>query len=220
MQSTLDMPKSAGLSRQELPGGLSPWGEAFESLDPAHWERGGAAEAGSPEEAPSPVPVPAPTWTPEFTRASLAAEAPAVAGTAHAGAPRVAEAVERAVVTLGRTGRESLEVSISPDPGTEIRLRVSMKDGTTEVHAELARGDASRFAAHWAELQQRMGTQGIRLVSWTSSSANSGWDGASGHGSGRPARHEHDEPLSMNRLPARGPEGRRARYGQGWETWA
>lgn len=145
-------------------------------------------------------------------------------------ASRIAGLVEAAVVRLRRTGSGEFEVAIRPDSTTEICLRISMKDGSPEVHAELRRGDAAGFQAHWHDLQQRLSDQGIRVAPLGSESA--GMRAGLDHGNGSRSRQQ-DQGSSAQPAPSSSRDAGATRQltsprsipnrptpGRSWETWA
>ncbi len=76
---------------------------------------------------------------------------------------RVARAVIEGVVQLRHTGTESVTVVLKPDGGTELLLRVEMRDGALSAQLHFQRGDRGALDQHWDELQRRLAEQGVRL---------------------------------------------------------
>jgi hypothetical protein len=139
---------------------------------------------------------------------------------------RVFAAMNAAVVRLHRTGEDEYQISIQPDPDTEIRLRVSLHGNSTEIHAELRRGDGGALAGHWQELQERLSHQGISLAPLGTESTTSLSQGTSS-GFSSPDRRTPAEPERFPTppttiLPPRPAPGRTALVPRmsGWETWA
>lgn len=76
---------------------------------------------------------------------------------------RVVHAVMEGVVHLRHTGSESVTVVLKPDGGTELFLKVEMRDGTLSAQLHFERGDRGAFDPHFDELQRRLAEQGVRL---------------------------------------------------------
>lgn len=134
---------------------------------------------------------------------------------------RVLALMAGAVVQFRRTGTDDFDVSIRPDPDTEINLRVSLAGTGVEIQAELRRGDAAALAARWPDLQERLAQQGIKLAALAEGETLSG--GAQ-QDSRSPAQPPEGEPgpvvvpatTHTTTAPAPAPPGR----ARGWETWA
>jgi flagellar hook-length control protein FliK len=76
---------------------------------------------------------------------------------------RVARAVMEGVAQLRHTGNESVTVVLKPDAGTELLLRVEMRDGALSAQLHFERGDRGALDQHLDELQRRLAEQGVRL---------------------------------------------------------
>jgi hypothetical protein len=145
----------------------------------------------------------------------------------------VQNAINHWAVEIRRTRIEAMEVTVQPNPQTEVALRLRLDSGAVAVAAEFKRGDLAGLAAHWPELQASLSTQGIRLGPLQPAPADSlnfSTSGDSRHSSG-PLLHEperndalfakraapspvQNQPSSPNKSPSRSTSGRR------WETWA
>ena len=67
-------------------------------------------------------------------------------------------------VDIRRTKADAMEVVLKPNADTEVSLRLSLQQhGLVEVAAEFKRGDLASLNVPWAQLQDSLSTQGIRL---------------------------------------------------------
>lgn len=71
--------------------------------------------------------------------------------------------IVNAVASLKQLKPDTIAVRLTPDADTVLRLRLQMHQGQVTVHAQLERGDFAGLSVHWAQLQQRLGAQGIQL---------------------------------------------------------
>lgn len=76
---------------------------------------------------------------------------------------RVARAVMDGVARVRQHGHESVSVVLKPDAGTELILRVEMRDGALSAQLHFSHGDRAGLDQHWDELQRRLAGQGVRL---------------------------------------------------------
>ena len=58
----------------------------------------------------------------------------------------------------------SLSLVLTPDGNTQLALHVEVQQGRFEVRAVLERGDFAALGAEWAQLQNRLAEQGVRLA--------------------------------------------------------
>jgi hypothetical protein len=158
MNSAVEMDETAGQMEKNLPGDtLAPNFPAAHAIvrDEARFssrqdaESHGAIVLGSA----SPVFSAHPDTKVEQTSPSMSD--PAV--------ERVARALLDGVAHLRHTEGDSIVVKITPQPGTEISLRVEMREGTVSAELNFERGDRHLVDANWQELQRRMADQGIQL---------------------------------------------------------
>ena len=91
------------------------------------------------------------------------------AGSNTANAVRTAEQVlqnlTREVAQFKRFNSESMAVVLKPDANTEIFLHMVTTNGRVEIQARFERGDFTALNGHWAQLQQTLSQQGVRLSS-------------------------------------------------------
>jgi hypothetical protein len=59
---------------------------------------------------------------------------------------------------------DALSVVLKPDAQTEITLNLTLRDGEVRAQAASATGNTAAWHAGWAELQQSLGRQGIKLA--------------------------------------------------------
>lgn len=100
----------------------------------------------------------------------------------------------REVIQFKSFKSESMAVVLKPDKGTEIFLHLAMRNGSVEVQARIDRGDFASMNSQWAQLQQTMQQQGVKLGSLQESLAqqsNQMGDSSWGHGQ-HPSQHEGD----------------------------
>ncbi len=140
------------------------------------------------------------------------------AGSNTANAVRTAEQVlqnlTREVAQFKRFNSESMAVVLKPDANTEIFLHLVTTNGRVEIQARFERGDFTALNGQWAQLQQALSQQGVRLSSLQEgfnqppaqqqNSGSSEW-GHSQMNQGRqrqPGREEHEgaSPRSFENL--------------------
>jgi hypothetical protein len=68
-----------------------------------------------------------------------------------------------ATATSKRINAESMAVVLKPDSQTEIFLHLATRNGQIEIQARFERGDFAGLSGHWAQLQQTLAQQGVRL---------------------------------------------------------
>ena len=193
--------------------------------------RGSSREDGGSDDIDFDAPRVGPMESPGARHEILVRVTPAEAANSLSGVDRtsrISALIEGSVVRFHKAGSESYEVSIRPDSGTEILLKISLKSGVPEVEAELRKGDAAVFASAWQDLHKRLADQGIRLA--PTADAGSSMTGShrdSGFGSGQQQSPERAPfrpgPLNAaavrhDSLPRSQPK--RLSPGRGWETWA
>jgi hypothetical protein len=137
------------------------------------------------------------------------------------------------VAELRRLKADSMLVVVKPDTRSELHLDLKLQDGRVKIDVRIQRGDVAGLSAHWAQLQENLAGQGIRLGSLphvsSSNPAGPDWTG----GSAQPQSQQH-RPSTLPDVPEpgsqRGPApsgvGRgKARPailagGRSWESWA
>lgn len=156
MVTAVEMDETAGQAEKNLPG--DAFGRDFPR--PGEFLRNGAAIDSRVDSRMHPVPV-------QLTPASMASNDVQVIGVAapvsEPAVERVARALMDGVAHLRHVDRESVVVRITPQPGTELSLRVELRDGGVSAHLQLDRGDRQFVDTHWQELQRRMAEQGVQL---------------------------------------------------------
>jgi len=71
--------------------------------------------------------------------------------------------VSEAILEFRRMGTQAMQLVLRPDGETEVRLQFQLRDGRVDVQAQLQRGEFQQVTAHWAQLQQLLAQQGVRL---------------------------------------------------------
>ncbi|GEM_PF-2504022 len=71
----------------------------------------------------------------------------------------------REVMQFKNFKSDSMAVVLKPDKNTEIFLHLAMRNGAVEVQARFDRGDFAAVNSQWAQLQQTMQQQGVKLGS-------------------------------------------------------
>lgn len=79
-------------------------------------------------------------------------------------AARLHPLITEAALRLQDSGRDSVTVTLRPDPGTELNLEIRVVEGRLEARMEVQTGDAAGLESNWRELQQRLEDHGIRLA--------------------------------------------------------
>ncbi len=238
MNKALETDRTAGLDEQELPPARSLTSAEGTPDRPVSRGTRGTGRGSAESDGSSVNPPVASSFAGPAAATSLGAGevgAPALGGPPSTPdlSQRLSTLIAGATVHLRQLGREDFEVTIQPEPGMEILLRVSLQGGGTEVQAELRRGDAAAVHARWQELQDRLAQQGIKLAGLALRSDPPDREGgASGGFAGRhpgnpdhppgTGHHPHSLSRTPNHPPASIPHPLRSGRGQGhrWETWA
>jgi len=135
---------------------------------------------------------------------------------------RVARAVLDGVAHIRQTGNESVSVVLKPDAGTELLLRVEMRDGALSAQLHFERGDRSMLDKHWDELQRRLAEQGVRLT--RDDSAGFGSNAQFAHSQRRSFVPENDPAQTFSPVASTKKNSTHAtsmlRGVRGFETWA
>lgn len=149
---------------------------------------------------------------------SLTTEIPSATSTSAADihpATRVAaktlELVSDSALRLKHLNADSLSMVIKPDGQTELYLELRWRNGRIDARAELQHGDFGALNAHWKELQDKLGPQGIRLASLTQQ-APSDWTGAHAQSNSRrepPPTPQETEPSLGSKRHAKSGHGPR-----------
>jgi hypothetical protein len=106
---------------------------------------------------------------------------------------RVLADVSDAVVSFKQVGINSADVSLRPDKGTEINLHLSLNDGRVEVAARLEQGNFDSLNTRWADLQQSLAQQGIRVGQLDHASLNQ-----------NPGSNQHNNPTTFSQTTSEG----------------
>lgn len=158
MTNTVAMEESAGPAVKNLPGATRALaGPAPHLLSRAETTR--AAVHDSPVD-PTVLPFSATTTLgsgpmPATLSLEASSDVPAV--------DHVTRATLEGVVHLRHTGAESVTVVVKPEGGTELLLRVEIRDGALSAQLHFEQGDHGVLDQHWPELQRRLAEQGVRL---------------------------------------------------------
>jgi hypothetical protein len=167
---------------------------------------------------------------------------PRVESASAAQVTKVLSDVSDAAVSFKRVGLDSADVNLRPDKSTEISLHLSLNNGQVEVAARLERGNFDSLNTRWADLQQSLGSLGIRVgqLEHTTLNQNLGSNQqnnqtpssqtaseGSGQGPGqRPSSRTAEDVEELPRVattttPKRaGSSSRPSSTGRGWEMWA
>ena len=73
------------------------------------------------------------------------------------------DAINDHIQFLRAGGDDSLELSLTPDPETELFLRLQKVDGEIFVQVRMDRGNFAELEFQWPQLQQTLASQGIKL---------------------------------------------------------
>jgi hypothetical protein len=101
--------------------------------------------------------------------------------------------VTECAVSFRRVGMDSADVNLRPDQSTEINLRLSVNNGQVEVAARLERGNFDSLNTHWADLQQSLAQQGIRVGQLDHASFNQ-----------NPGTNQHDNQTTSSQTSQQG----------------
>ena len=133
------------------------------------------------------------------------------------------DAIREHIQSIRSGGADSLEVTLSPEAGTELLLRVEKIEGEIHVRLRFERGDFAALESQWPQIQQALAAQGIKAESLDS--------GAGGY-AGQPDRHDRQESGEETRSsanqppphlkPVAGTPKPRATVPavDGWQSWA
>jgi hypothetical protein len=164
--------------------------------------------------------------------------APPVLGQQLAPHDRVLLEISRHAVELREFHAASISVVLRPDADTELVLHLKQQDDMVEVNARFERGDFEHLKAHWGQLQQALGSQGIRvnaleeppnfgrgnLASQDQSQANPEKTGERGGSHGRRQTAADPDDVAFVGALTEPPRRRAGRGGvkptRLWETWA
>lgn len=119
----------------------------------------------------------------------------------------ISEMVLHQTVELKRLRADSMEVVLRPDHETEIHLQVTQEKGLILVSARCEKGDWESLSAHWGELQQSLGAQGVQVgrletfLPAATSSAPSGFGASRQHQQQPSSGREQDHP-ALAKTPA------------------
>jgi hypothetical protein len=80
---------------------------------------------------------------------------------------RMAKIISREVQIFKRTADETMEVVLTPDPHTQISLRLQWREGTVEILALCHHGDYHALNTQWPLLQSALEHQGVQLSQLT-----------------------------------------------------
>ena len=80
-------------------------------------------------------------------------------------AEQVLQNLTREVAQFKRFNSESMAVVLKPDANTEIFLHLVTTNGRVDIQARFERGDFAALNGQWAQLQQALSQQGVRLSS-------------------------------------------------------
>jgi len=114
--------------------------------------------------AQAPLPLPHASLAASVTAASLQPLTHEItAPHAPSRVERLTHAMLETVAQVRRVGPESIAVVLKPDAGTELLLRVEMRDGALSAQLQFGRGDRAFLDRHWDDLQKRLAEQGVQL---------------------------------------------------------
>ncbi len=78
-------------------------------------------------------------------------------------AEQILQNLTREVAQFKRYNAESMAVVLKPDAHTEIFLHLVTRNGQIDIQARFERGDFTSLSGQWAQLQQTLAQQGVRL---------------------------------------------------------
>jgi len=78
-------------------------------------------------------------------------------------AEQILQNLTREVAQFKRYNAESMAVVLKPDAHTEIFLHLVTRNGQIDIQARFERGDFTSLSGQWAQLQQTLSQQGVRL---------------------------------------------------------
>lgn len=136
------------------------------------------------------------------------------------GLERTQEMISAHALRLKQSEDGSLQVVIRPADGLQLSLDVRRVAGGIEVRAELNQGDHNFLSRHWADLQQHLESQGIRLGALIGDQTS----GQAGEWSQRQPGTADDlsktTPLPIRAAKSNPGPVRLAGTRAGWEFWA
>lgn len=80
---------------------------------------------------------------------------------------KIGELITREVRMFKRGADDQVDVVLTPDSKTQITLRLQWRDGQVEVQAKCELGDHRSLSLQWAQLQNSLAVQGVRLAPLT-----------------------------------------------------
>lgn len=78
-------------------------------------------------------------------------------------AEQTREQISLQVMRMHEAGGDEMRVVIKPDTGLQLSLHLQQRGAGVEVQAVLNRGNFELLNRHWPELQQRLGSRGVRV---------------------------------------------------------
>jgi hypothetical protein len=138
--------------------------------------------------------------------------------------------IANVVAEMKRLKPDSMTVLLKPDAQTELHLQLQMHDGRVDIEARVQRGDFAALNGQWAQLQQNLASQGIRLGGLQPTQAPHASDSDSGGGlgqqpGGQPSQrdlsgpqHEPGSPRPATTVGKSKPANNPSR--RSWESWA
>lgn len=134
-------------------------------------------------------------------------------------------AIGEMVVHLKQTDVQSLSAVVRPDNQTELLLHVKNQAGQIEVQAQFQRGDASALQANWAQLQEQLSKQGIKLAPLdTASNGSLGTGGQQGQPNFSERQSNQSErswtATAQETTPTKPAKAKIATSTSRWEIWA
>lgn len=137
-------------------------------------------------------------------------------------ADRITQAVLDGVAELRQRGTDSVSVVLKPEGGSELFLRVEMRDGALSAQLHFQQGDSSGMEHHFKELQERLAAQGVRLERAGNFTSPGGDHPRDSHPPA-PVPHEAAPRFTSMFSPVNSSEPRtstRTNRSSGFETWA
>lgn len=161
---------------------------------------------------------------------ALASDAERLPETSAGDALRLEQKILGVIAEVKRLKPDSMSVVLKPDGDTELHLQLRIDGGRVDVEARVQRGDSAALGGHWAQLQQNLASQGVRLGDLqpppTPQTAGPDWSGGfSKQHREQTARDELSEPQRESVLPETATVVGKTKSipkldRRSWESWA
>ena len=133
------------------------------------------------------------------------------------------DSIKEHIQFLRAGSADSLELTLNPNPETELFLHVEKVDGQISILVRLEKGNFADLEFQWPQLQQTLAVQGIKLDNLATGSGLGSFSAHDQQGSNQPEPSEVVPPSGHPNFPQQQKnENQRhaATPASGWQSWA